>query len=69
MNFICLVIKICGYYNKGVNVQLIRSKAYNIFEGGKTVPLENVYTQKITIKTLEITKMKRRELLNYTKEL
>jgi len=42
----------------------------DISEGGNTVLHENVYTRKINLqKSLEITEIQRRELLNYTKEL
>jgi len=52
-----LVHKISAYcyYKKGVYVQVIRSTADDIFEGGNTVPHENVYIRKINLlKALEI---------------
>ena len=42
----------------------------DIFERGNAVPHENEYIRKINLqKTPEITEIKRRELLNYTKKL
>jgi len=55
---------------KEVYVQVIRSTVRHICEGGNTVPHENIHIRKTNlIKTLEITAIYRRELLNYTKEL
>jgi len=66
MDCACLVHKTYGYYNNRVYVQLIRSTTGSIFEGGNTVPDENVYILKINLqKSQEITEIQRRELKSY----
>ena len=69
MDCVSMYNKICGYYNKGVCAQLIRSTD-DIFESGNMVPHENVCIRKINLQKTSINHgILRRELLNYTKEL
>ena len=58
-------------YNKWVTTYSQSDRQLDdIFERGNAVPHENEYIRKINLQeTPEITEIKRRELLNYTKEL
>ena len=63
MDCACLVHEICGNYNKGVYVRLIRSTTKNIFDGGNTLPHENLYIRKINLqKTQESQKFNEENL-------
>jgi len=54
----CLFHKICGYYNKGVYVQLLISTTRQYFFGLQHAPEWNVHTRKPNLqKTLEITEI------------
>jgi len=65
MDCVSMYNKICGYYNKGVCAQLIRSTD-DIFESGNMVPHENVCIRKINLQKTSINHgILRRELLNY----
>ena len=63
LNGLCLFgSKTRGYY--------YYKKLDDIFEGGNTVPHENLYIRKTNLlNTLEIAEIQQTELLKYTKEL
>jgi len=60
MDCACLFHEICGYYYYKEEIMYRQSDRQldDIFEGGNTVPHENVYIRKINLqKTLEITEI------------